>query len=861
MTGPLSILVAGDVVLDRHIYRGRRMTLASASAHGLHEVKQWGGAAITHGLIAAVLAADSGPAPPAAVCELGVRLPRSVSGRWPEGLQGSLVWLPQPAADGGKGLVWRIEEAFGYGPAAPDAVRFLPAGPGPGPEAAAPDILILDDAGDGFRREDHADLWRLPRAGAAGPLPRWVVLKLAGPVGRGDLWRRLMALEPRERLVILVSARVLRDGGVRLSRGLSWERTTEHLLAALAEDPAARELAFARHVIVSFEGDGAVWVDFSDPAAPRAQLVFDPPHAEGEWGLAIEGESAGYQSCMAAAITLALANHGCGSGDPDLKDAMVAGVSAMRHLRAHGHGPAQTEAGAFARGQGFPTAAVAQAVVHPTHAFAVAPAPWSPPADESWTVLGDLHGREPGGNLAGFARLVALQGEPMLDSVPYLSLGRLLTVSRKEMESLRGLRRIMEAYRAGSDARPLSIGVFGAPGSGKSFAVKELATGVFAPRGARDYDGWMEFNLSQFEGPGDLIGAFHQVRDRVLQKLTPVVFWDEFDSQTLKWLRSLLAPMQDGRFQEGQVTHTLGRCVFIFAGGTVERFKDFGAAPEAAPAFTLAKGPDFKSRLDDHLDALGPNPDGPGDRLFPVRRAVLIRALLKVGPKDPLEIDHGLLTALIETRKYTHGARSMEKLLAPLRAAREAGGAVRRWRLPAPGQMEDHVDAEEFHDLCARAAPFQAPEVAEKLAPAIHEAWRAVARDQGWPPKYDMPFDELTEAVKAANRAAARRMPEVLALVGLRLDPGLATPEEDAAVKVVLERHMETLAPAEHVGWMAHLQSEDWTFGEPRDDDARRHDCLRPFHELRSRDKEKDRVNVRHYPDFARKAGFRIVGD
>ena len=51
----------------------------------------------------------------------------------------------------------------------------------------------------------------------------------------------------------------------------------------------------------------------------------------------------------------------------------------------------------------------------------------------------------------------------------------------------------------------------------------------------------MEFNLSQFDSAEDLIGAFHQVRDRVLQGFIPVVFRDEFDSQNLKWLRSLLA--------------------------------------------------------------------------------------------------------------------------------------------------------------------------------------------------------------------------------------------------------------------------------------------------------------------------------
>src|SRR5581483_4690165 len=134
--------------------------------------------------------------------------------------------------------------------------------------------------------------------------------------------------------------------------------------------------------------------------------------------------------------------------------------------------------------------------------------------------------------------------------------------------------------------------------------------GIFGAPGAKAYQGWMEFNLSQFADSRDLIGAFHQVRDRVLQGYTPVVFWDEFDSREYEWLQYLLAPMQDGRFQEGQITHQLGKCVFIFAGGTAWAFDEFGPRPDDADdvrRFKLAKGPDFKSRLDGYINVLGPN--------------------------------------------------------------------------------------------------------------------------------------------------------------------------------------------------------------------------------------------------------------
>ena len=121
---------------------------------------------------------------------------------------------------------------------------------------------------------------------------------------------------------------------------------------------------------------------------------------------------------------------------------------------------------------------------------------------------------------------------------------------------------------------------------------------------------FLEFNLSQFSNPGELVGAFHQVRDKVLEGKLPVVFWDEFDSENYKWLQFLLAPMQDGKFQEGQYAsdRTL---IVVFAGATSYTFENFGPikpAPGDASAknsyadFILKKGPDFISRLHGSLN-------------------------------------------------------------------------------------------------------------------------------------------------------------------------------------------------------------------------------------------------------------------
>src|SRR4029077_11005742 len=86
-------------------------------------------------------------------------------------------------------------------------------------------------------------------------------------------------------------------------RGLSWERTVEHLLGELDQNSELRALRKSAHLIVNFEHDGAVWIDFANPKGPLAHLIYDAANAEGEWAEGIKGESFGYLTCLTAAVT------------------------------------------------------------------------------------------------------------------------------------------------------------------------------------------------------------------------------------------------------------------------------------------------------------------------------------------------------------------------------------------------------------------------------------------------------------------------------------------------------------------------------------------------------------------------------
>ncbi|HLZ82602.1 MAG TPA: RyR domain-containing protein [Caulobacteraceae bacterium] len=152
----------------------------------------------------------------------------------------------------------------------------------------------------------------------------------------------------------------------------------------------------------------------------------------------------------------------------------------------------------------------------------------------------------------------------------------------------------------------------------------------------------------------------------------------------------------------------------------------------------------------------------------------------------------------------------------------------------------------------------------DAVAAAIHETWRLQARQEGWvmEPGLDRPFPELDEAAKENNRDAARRIPRGLAIAGLGLrrsgeGPEPALPEGE--LRAMLERCMEPMAEAEHDGWMEDRVRRGWRYAPVRDDAHRRHPMMIPYARLPDAEKDKDRSNIRHYPDFAARAGYRIV--
>jgi hypothetical protein len=290
---------------------------------------------------------------------------------------------------------------------------------------------------------------------------------------------------------------------------------------------------------------------------------------------------------------------------------------------------------------------------------------------------------------------------------PYLEFGDYKTVDDKEIASFLDLARVINKYLEDAQwDKPLSIAVFGPPGSGKSFAVKQILKAL-SPDGSDPAP--LTFNMAQFSMVEQLTDAFHLVQDRALSGGgVPLVIFDEFDSDfdgsPMGWLKYFLAPMQDGLFRGQAQDYRVGRAIFLFSGGTAERFSDFqDKLKHDDEKRKQVKLSDFLSRLRGHLDVQSLN-EREGDdeserRLIKIKRALFLRSLLMAWAKPILKpaekpnemvasIQDEVIDLFLNKWNYKHGVRSME---AVIQTSRWINGEYVLASLPAKTLLASHV--------------------------------------------------------------------------------------------------------------------------------------------------------------------------
>jgi hypothetical protein len=273
--------------------------------------------------------------------------------------------------------------------------------------------------------------------------------------------------------------------------------------------------------------------------------------------------------------------------------------------------------------------------------------------------------------------------------------GALSTFSDEEHRQLSALEALVCGYlERKSPQRPLCLALFGPPGSGKSFAAKQIRLQVQKSLGETNLKLPLTvLNMTQVPAPAELAKTLSRIASEQDGDTVPFVFFDEFDGtlagMPLGWLAWFLAPMNDGEFlHDGTVTR-LKRAVYIFAGGTCSRMSEFADGHgHHEKDFVAAKGPDFVSRLRGYGDILGPN----AAPLLP-RRAVILRAeldaRLKAEDNRP-SIEDALLTELLAVGRYRHGARSIGAVLEMSKIVPHQ--PIRFQDLPEPHLLALHAD-------------------------------------------------------------------------------------------------------------------------------------------------------------------------
>lgn len=792
----------------------------------------------------------------------------------------------------GQARPWRIQEMVQAGKAQQPAWdpsyanRMKPA-----------DLIIFQDWGLNIR---HWDLGQV----ADSLQDHWVIYRTYPPVFEGALWQAYTRCLGAKH-ILLLRADDIRQLNTSISKGLSWEATIQDIMKEIYLKPniLLHPLRTAEYVFISFGCMGTLMLHNPmnrEGKDPQIQFYFDAMGEEGAWERSHPGYLPGDLELLAGLLAGEVLFPVDGT-DPHLSRAIRAHLLVRRAMISSG---ASTTGGTLTldclpaeldKVYGEKQISVFKPVCLDYSIFQHAKEEKSEnsPRSHAWSLLGLTRW-----DLYSLARQIALNG-PLKAlqnwNIPIARYNHLLTVDRKEIEFLHHLKQLINEYLLNCSNQPLSIAVFGPPGSGKSFSIKQLAKALDIPEfEVKD----ITFNLSQFneDNPADLYQAFHAVRDIALSGKTPLVFWDEFDSKNLAWLRFFLAPMQDGEFQEGQLIHNIGKAIFVFAGGTCACMEEFECKACVA---VDEKGPDFVSRIKGFINVMGPNPMVPfqlklecehtseGDMInlacnadpeYLIRRAILINSLLQNNNKNLfkeniLQIDDGILNALLLVPRYKHGTRSMETIF---KTSQLFGKEMfHRSDLPPESQMNLHVDGHQFYELLTGKQRYLEggeafyhlvneisldEKVIEKMAAGIHAMYCLIfsagrqndplsitkeeflaAWEQMKALPEDMPHDEVSQ-----NYHNARKIPEKLNGVGLAIVPMEAkiTPAD------ISPEDLERVSQLEHIRWVRHHIDSGWTYSSRKDKVHKLHDALVAWN-----DTERQQVKSVYGECYAQKMG------
>ncbi|EMC97976.1 hypothetical protein BAUCODRAFT_129765 [Baudoinia panamericana UAMH 10762] len=743
------------------------------------------------------------------------------------------------------------------------------------------------------RRIGQAPIWRSPSLGTSSPQPgstvvilgsgeafkdvepaldflqrvrpRYIIHQHTKPLASGRLWDLLRhgpltreSVPEPDYLAIVVDADDLRANNIAISRALSWEATAEDFVRNLGSNGRLDTLVTCPNLIVRFGEEGVIHHRGRDAGDPK--LYYHPRKTEGEGQPGCGVSMIETSSAFIAGLALGFANN----YPPDIGKGIRYGMAAADRLSSLGFVHDTID-----DGPGFPTDDIMQDLV-PTRQHAAVTIPSARiSSGEKWSIFNATTG-----DPAELARQIVTVGPAKaLSFCPTQRFGDILAIDRAEQEGMRAVVEAVEERLRTQTSSPTSVGVIGPPGSGKHFTAKNVAKHVSAGRAVQT----LVYNARLLRS-NDLIAACHEIRDYIASGDLTIVTFENFESMLepgSELLRDFLALMQDGIFTDNGHVRRVGSPLFFFLvnheGGVEGGTFDVPPTPVTPTSSELRERVGTQpSVLLDHLHGIlqvtGPNQGGLQDKAYPVRRAIMLRQILKeryphLEVDGKMRVEEGVLHALLLVPSYKLGLRSLEKIISTSRLSGRSRFDVAA--LPPEEQIQLHVDGRIF--MSYLRSPRLQPALRERLAQGLFETYKkrrkemcktdedrkALESDRSY-----RDWDDLSGELKESTRSQADDIPRKLRAVGCFM---LNEERSEPLVRVAAfsEEELLMLSEMEHERFNAERLQRQWRMG-PRNSKQRLTPFLVPWRDLTQEWKDVDSVMVECVPRILEKQGWYI---
>lgn len=548
-------------------------------------------------------------------------------------------------------------------------------------------------------------------------------------VTKNLLIKKLIDLDLAKKTTIIMSVNDLRRGQARIEQSITWEQSYRDIVNTIKNHFMIGDNLVTNKIIVTHAVAGAVIASQGKEEKPCYTLVFDRFHQEDDWLNKFgKGRVIGYTTCVLISLMAKYVDD-LSKGIEDSK-LVMRGLKAGRELHKIG-----VKIDKETKRLIFPFKKLGKILLSNTKSLKYDFAECKEILNDKETLLTKAIERLDSASKSDeeikkrdeeIKKIVKSGHKNALKNVYIEEIGDWTVVDNEEIMGIRSIRnRVNEYLKNWPRKKPLSIAIFGSPGSGKSFAIKQLMKCIEKEDSEKRHR-FITYNLSQLESPEELTTAYRQIRDLNLQNVIPWIFWDEFDcslgDKELGWLRHFLAPMQDSEFYEEGFNRPLGPAIFAFAGGRFSNFHDF--IQYKSTDNKAIKKPDFESRLEGYLNIKGINSNKiypnltinnklqytEPDEITKIRRAILLRSILKASAPtifkgQECDISDAVIEAFINIKAYNHGIRSMDKIISM--SSLEGKKKFTVSNLPTKSQLDVHIDGDEFLSIINRQSKYK----------------------------------------------------------------------------------------------------------------------------------------------------------